>query len=122
MSKSVKESVRVRSEEIVTPQTVFQPAKIYRLSTQDAIVGLRLLRLKMHIFPNADVNAMIRTIWVDTIVPYHNPQFLQASLAAMIYKTLSYEHESTHEDVVLAINLLLEMAKKDSKLFKYWNC
>ena len=49
-------------------------------------------------------------------------EFFKVSVQSMINRTLSWDRTPGREDVLLAINLLLEFAKKDPKMFKYWNC
>ena len=91
---------------------------ITRLTTKQAIVALRLLRMKVHTHYNLRYEEHIRGMFRGN----ENKQFFQATIHTMMRRTLSWDDMPGREDVFLAINLLLEFAKKDAKEFSYWNC
>lgn len=96
----------------------FGDNRVDRLTTKQAIVALRLVRLKMHTQYNFHYTEIIRMIFWKK----EHGEFFKVSVQSMINRTLSWDRTPGREDVLLAINLLLEFAKKDPKMFKYWNC
>ena len=103
---------------IVQVANNFGDNRFDRLTTKQAIVALRLVRLKMHTQYNFHCTEIIRGMFRGN----RNMQFFQATIESMIARTLSWDRTPGREDVLLAINLLLEFAKKDPKMFFYWNC
>lgn len=91
-----------------------------RMTVRQSQVALRLLRLKMR--ANDDralawggepyVEHLREIFWEKP-----NGQFFQASLGSMIRIVLSWERNPAREDVIMAINLLLESSKTNPKDF-----
>lgn len=93
---------------------------LMRLTTKQAVAALRLLRLKMHtqklsqkIYGRDPHVEHIREIFWEK----ENGQFHQATIQGMLNSVLSWDNSPTREDVIYAINLLLESACTNPKGF-----
>lgn len=94
------------------------------MTVRQSQVALRLLRLKMR------ASKMDKGFCGEPYVEYlreifwqkPNGQFFQASLGSMIRIVLSWEHNPAREDVIMAIDLLLEYSKTNPEGFKARYC
>lgn len=106
------------NDALVSARLEAQEAKVplVRLTTPQAVAALRLLRLKMRHLSPFSFETHIQTIFWGK----DNGQFFSATIQGMLNTTLSWDDAPGREDVILAIDLLLEFAKKDPKKFAYW--